>query len=391
MTKEFKAQYSANLLPTYARYPVAFVSGKGSKIWDDSGKEYIDFMSGMGVCSVGHSHPDWVSAIAAQAGELAHVSNLYHTAQGGLLAQRLCDISGMSAAFFANSGGEANEGLIKLARKYSKDYYGTGRSTILTLENSFHGRTMATLSATGQARYHQTFEPFLEGFRHVPANDLAALEAQGNDVCALLIEVIQGENGVIPLNADYVQQAAELCKDRDWLLMVDEVQTGVGRTGKWFAFQHYDIEPDAISIARGVASGLPLSAFLVSQKLHNVLEHNDHASTFGGNLLCCAAALATLDILTPILPEVSQKGEYIRDKIVEMNLPAIAETRGNGLMLGIRLNKFIPSDITLQLLESGLATLTAGTDAIKFLPPLTISNKDIDDGLAIFSKIMKSK
>ena len=397
MTRELKSQYDSHVLPTYGRYPVAFASGNGSRLWDSTGKEYIDFMSGIGVCSVGHNHPAWVESIVAQAGELAHVSNLYYSEPGGQLAVRLCSLSGMSGAFFSNSGAESTEGLIKVARKYSKDKYGsgtgpsggTGRYTILTLENSFHGRTLAALSATGQSKFHQHFDPFMPGFRHVPAGDVQALTSQGDDVCALLIELIQGEGGVKPLDETYVKQAAEICKERDWLLMIDEVQTGIGRTGPWFAFQDYGISPDAVSFAKGIAGGLPLGGFLVNKKLHNTLQPGDHATTYGGNLICCAAALTTLNILEPILPEIKEKGDYIKKGVLAMNLPHVAEVRGKGLMIGVALKDIAPADVNPGLLEAGLASLIAGTDAIRFLPPLIISMKDIDAGLEIFENVMR--
>ena len=389
MVQDIKTLYDAHVLNTYGRYPVAFASGNGCRLWDARGKEYIDFMSGIGVCSIGHAHPTWVAAIVAQAGELAHVSNLYYTEPAGHLAVRLCDISGMSGAFFANSGAESVEGLIKVARKYSKDKYGKGRSTIVTLEDSFHGRTLAALSATGQEKFHQHFEPFVSGFRHVAAGDMAALEAQGGDVCALLIEVIQGEGGVKPLDKEYVKNVAALCVKRDWLLMIDEVQTGIGRTGRWFGFQDYDISPDAITFAKGIAGGLPLGGFLVNKRLHDVLGPGDHATTYGANLVCCAAALATLSIIEPVLSEVKEKGNYIRKWIETMNLPSVVEVRGSGLMLGVKLEGLVPAEVNLQLLEAGLACLTAGTDVIRFLPPLVIDMRDIDTGLEVFEGVMR--
>jgi len=378
-----------NVLTTYGRYPVSFISGSGCRLIDDTGKEYIDFMSGIGVCSVGHAHPAWVAAIANQAGKLAHTSNLYYTEPGGLLAERLCKYSGMSGVFYANSGAESTEGLIKVARKYSKDKYGAGRSTILTLKDSFHGRTLAALTATGQDKFHQHFDPFMPGFRYIPANDMSAFENQGNDVCALLIEVIQGEGGVKPLDKEYVQKAAELCAQHDWLLLIDEVQTGIGRLGSWFGFQDYGISPDVVSFAKGIAGGLPLGGFLVNKKLHNVLGPGDHATTYGGNLICCAAALATLDILEPILPQVEEKGMYIRNRIETMNLPQVDSVRGKGLMIGVKIKDTPLGDLNLKLLNAGLASLTAGTDVIRFLPPLVINIDDIDAGLEIFEKVMR--
>jgi acetylornithine/N-succinyldiaminopimelate aminotransferase len=295
----------------------------------------------------------------------------------------------LGGAFFSNSGSEAIEGLIKVARKYSRDKYGAGRATIISLENSYHGRTLAALTATGQDNFHQHFDPFVPGFRHVPVGDIDALKSQEDDVCALLVEVIQGDGGgVKPLDADYLKQAAKLCAKRDWLLMIDEVQTGIGRTGKWFAFQDYDITPDAVAFAKGIAGGLPLGGFLVSDKIQNVLGPGDHASTFGGNLLCCSAGLATLAILEPVVPTVAEKGEYIRQRILDMKLPHVANVRGKGLMLGIEIKGMGPGTINSKLLEAGLACLTAGTDAIRLLPPLIIEKKDMDAGLAIFEYVM---
>lgn len=383
------------VLPTYARYPVAFEKGEGSRLWDADGKAYIDFASGIGVNSVGHAHPAWVKAVCEQAATLAHTSNLFFTRPGGELAQRLCDISGMKGAFFANSGAEANEGLIKLARKYSRQKYAkdpnghAARSTIATLNGSFHGRTITTLAATGQAHFHQHFNPFTPGFTFVDAGDTAALEALGDDVCALLIEPVQGEGGVIPLDPDYIRQAAQICQKRDWLLLMDEVQTGIGRTGHWFAFEGVGVRPDALSFAKGIAGGLPFGGFLVNDKLKDVLQPGDHATTYGGNPLCAAAALATLDILAPIIPTVTQKGDYIRTQIEAMRLPAVKGTRGKGLMLGIALNEgFVNREVNAKLLAAGLVSLTAGADAIRFLPPLTIGQAEMDEGLAVFRKVL---
>lgn len=399
MNADLKQQYDSYVLPTYGRYPVTFVSGNGCRLWDADNKEYIDFMSGIGVCSVGHAHPKWIEAIVTQVGELAHTSNLYYTEPGGKLAERLCEISGMSGVFFSNSGAESVEGLIKVARKYSKDKYVTGpsggtgstgsRSTIITLDGSFHGRTLATLTATGQEKFHQHFDPFMPGFRHVPVGDITALEAQGDDVCAVLIELIQGEGGVNPLSEEYVKQIAKLCEERDWLLMIDEVQTGIGRTGTWFAFEEYKIKPDAVSFAKGIAGGLPLGGFLVNKKLSKTLGPGDHATTYGGNLICCSAALTVLDILEPILPKIEEKGEYIRREIKNMKLPNVKGVRGKGLMLGVEIEGHAPADVNANLLKAGLASLIAGTDVVRFLPPLIIGINDIDAGLEIFEDVMR--
>jgi len=392
INQALKQQSDQHILQTYGRFPIAFTKGEGSRLWDADGKEYIDFMSGIGVNSIGHAHPVWVNAIADQAATLSHVSNLYYTAPAAKLAQRLTQIAdGMRGVFFANSGAESNEGMIKLARKYSKDKYGEGRHKIISLEGSFHGRTITTIAATGQEKFHHHFHPFTEGFIHVPPGDLAALESQGDDICALLIEPIQGEGGVMPLDAKYVQAAAELCQKRDWLLLIDEVQTGIGRTGKWFGYQHFNIQPDAISFAKGIAGGLPLGGFMVSEKLQNTLQPGDHATTYGANPVCCAAANVVLDVLEPQLSTVTQNGEYIRQQIQQMNHPAIEEVRGMGLMIGIKIKTHSPAAINAKLLDAGLAALTAGNDILRLLPPLTIEKKDIDAGLKIMHNILSSE
>ena len=388
--KPLQSLYTQHILPTYARYPVAFTKGQGCRLWDADGKEYIDFMSGIGVTSIGHAHPLWVQAIADQAQKLAHVSNLFYTEPGAALAKRLCALTDtMTGVFFANSGAEANEGLIKTARKYSRDKYGEGRATIVTLEGSFHGRTITALAATGQDHFHNHFHPFTPGFRHVPPGDVQALEAQGDDVCALLIETIQGEGGVMPLDAEYVQAAAELCRKRDWLLLVDEVQTGIGRTGKWFGYQHFNVEPDGLSFAKGIGGGLPLGGFMVGERMRQTLGFGDHGTTYGGNLIACAAALVVLDILEPLLPQITANGEYIRKQVEDMNLPIFAGVRGNGLMIGIKIKGLPHGEVNKKLLESGLAALTAGKDILRFLPPLVIERNDIDAGLKILQNTLK--
>ena len=329
-----------------------------------------------------------MAAVAAQAGELAHVSNLFYTEHGAALAERLCALSGMAGAFFANSGAEANEGMVKVARKYSEAKYGRGRFTVVTLGGSFHGRTLTTLAATGQERFHGDFNPLTPGFRHVDAGDIGALEDMPGDVCAVMLEPVQGEGGVWPLDGGYVRQVKSLCLERDWLLLFDEVQTGIGRTGHWFGFQEFGAAPDVLSFAKGIAGGLPLGGFLVSERLKCVLRPGDHATTFGGSPLCCAAALATLDVLEPHMPQVREKGERIRTRIEAMNLPFIAGTRGRGLMIGISVKGESPRLLNGALLEAGLVALTAGVDALRFLPPLVIGDADIEEGLEIFEKTM---
>jgi acetylornithine/N-succinyldiaminopimelate aminotransferase len=377
------------VMQTYPRNPVAIKSGSGATLIDFEGRRYIDFTSGIGVNSVGYSNPKWVAAVAEQAKELAHISNLFYTLPGTLLAEKLCNLSGMDKVFFSNSGAEANEGMIKLARKYSFDKYGDGRSTIITLRRSFHGRTITTLSATGQDNFHKYFGPFTEGFRYARANDLEDIAAlDDSSVCAVMIEPVQGEGGVLPLDPDYVRSLEALCREKDWLLLVDEVQTGIGRTGKLFACEHYGISPDVISFAKGIAGGLPLGGFLASKKVSSVLGAGTHATTFGANPICCAAALSVLDILINdgVLDTVEEKGTYIRKRIEALGLPTIKGTRGLGLMIGVEIIGAKPSDIAKALINAGLLVLTAGTDAIRLLPPLTISYEEIDKGLEILQR-----
>lgn len=388
---ELKALDHAHTLQTYGRFDVDIDHGKGATLWDLAGREYIDFTSGIGVCSVGYGNEVWAWAIYDQAMALGHVSNLFYSQPYAKLAEKLCTRAGMAGAFFGNSGAEANEGIIKLARKYSYDKYGKGRSTILTLNNSFHGRTLATLTATGQDVFHQYFYPFMEGFRYADANDLESVKAQGDkDVCAVLLELVQGEGGVLPMEKQFVHDLAVLCAERDWLLLVDEVQTGVGRTGTLFAYQQYGIIPDAVSFAKGIAGGLPMGGFLVNEKCHYVLGPGTHASTFGGNPVCSAAAQAVLDILDEdALAAVRQKGTYLRDGIECLNKKSIGSTRGMGLMIGIEVKDgYTNKKLAAKLIEAGLLVLTAGS-ALRLLPPLTITKEELDRGLAIIDQTLE--
>ena len=328
--------------------------------------------------------------MAAQAKKLNHVSNLFYTEPAARLAEILCRRTGESCVFFANGGGEANEGLIKLARKYSFDKYGQGRSTIITLKNSFHGRTVTTLKATGQDVFHNYFFPFTEGFRYAAANDLDSLRAAaGEDVCAVMVELVQGEGGVLPLEPDYVKALAELCAEKDWLLLADEVQTGVGRTGSLFAFQQYGIVPDAVSFAKGIAGGLPMSGILANEKCRNVLGPGTHATTFGANPVCAAAGLVVQETLSDaFLEEVKAKGAYLREGIESLALPCFGKTRGLGLMIGIEVKDgFTNKDIANRLIENGLLVLTAGP-GMRLLPPLVITKEEMDQGLEIMRKVL---
>ena len=384
---ELDHQYT---MQTYGRFDVDIDHGKGATLYDLAGKEYIDFSSGIGVNSIGYANEKWVAAITEQAKKLGHISNLFYSQPYAQLAKKLCERTGMSAAFFGNSGAEANEGIIKMARKYSFDKYGKGRGTILTLKNSFHGRTITTLTATGQDVFHNYFFPFTDGFRYAEAGSIDAIqEVAGHDVCAVMLELVQGEGGVYPMDPEYVHDLAVLCAERDWLLLVDEVQTGVGRTGTLFAFQQYGIIPDGVSFAKGIAGGLPMGGFLVNERCRNVMGPGTHATTFGGNPICAAAAQVVLDTLDEdALAAVTEKGKYIRARIERMGLSSLGETRGLGLMIGVEVkgeesNKVLAA----RLIQHGLLVLTAGS-ALRLLPPLTITMAEIDKGLAILENTL---
>ena len=386
--KALDAQYG---MQTYGRFDVVIDHGAGATVYSPEGRAYVDFASGIGVNSVGYGHPLWVKAVTDQCARLAHISNLYYSEPYARLAEQLCRRSGMANVFFANGGGEANEGLIKLARKYSFDKYGPGRATIITLRNSFHGRTITTLKATGQEVFHNYFFPFTEGFRYADANDLDSVLAQaGEDVCAVLVEPVQGEGGVMPLEQDFVLGLKALCEERDWLLLTDEVQTGIGRTGKMFAFQHYGILPDGCSFAKGVAGGLPMAGILANGKCRAVLTPGTHATTFGGNPVSAAAALAVQDILTDeVLAEVTAKGDYLRRAIEGLNSPALTGTRGMGLMVGVTLREGCNNkELCARLIEAGVLVLTAGQNVLRLLPPLTISYEELDRGIEIFRQVL---
>jgi len=378
------------ILGTYKRFPVALESGENATLKDFDNRTYIDFASGIGVCSLGCGNENWLSAITEQAKKLPHVSNLYYTKPAADVAKTLVERTGMQGVFFSNSGAEANEGAIKLARKYSFDKYGAGRNQIVTLHHSFHGRTITTLAATGQDVFHQYFFPFTEGFIHAEPNDIACVKSacMSGTVCAVMMELIQGEGGVLPLDAAFVQEVASFCKSRDILLLIDEVQTGVGRTGSLFCFQRYGIEPDAVTFAKGIAAGLPFGGVLAAKSCAATLSAGTHATTFGGNPICAAGANAVLAELTPsFLNEVAEKGAYIRDTVSSWNLPVVTSVRGLGLMIGIGVS-CSHREAVGKLVESGLLALTAGADTIRLMPPLTITKIEIDAGLNILKQIL---
>ncbi len=384
--KETDDQYVSH---AYGRFNVVLTDGKGSTVHDENGKEYIDFGSGIGVTAFGIADEEWKNAVIEQLGRIQHTSNLYYTEPCAELAKLLCEKTGMKKVFFGNSGAEANEGMIKFARKYSYDKYGEGRKTIITLVNSFHGRTVTTLSATGQEGFHKIFGPFTPGFKYCPANDIEALNAMiTDDVCAIMFECVQGEGGVLNLNADFVKEIARIAREKDILMCVDEVQTGNGRTGKYFSYMHYGIEPDIVSTAKGLAGGLPMGAVLFGSKLEDSVTPGSHGSTFGGNPIAAAGAISIVKrIDDTFLQEVSDKSKYIVSKLKEIK--GVKSVSGMGLMLGIETD-YKAADIANKCLEKGLLVLTAKTK-IRLLPALNITKEETDKGLSILKEVIENE
>lgn len=381
-------QLNASVMPTYGRFPVVIDHGAGESCADETGKTYIDFGSGIGTNSLGYCNAAWTEAVCRQVHTLQHTSNLYYTKVQADFAQKLCEVTGYEKVFFCNSGAEANECAIKLARKYSFDKYGKGRHKVLTLVNSFHGRTLATLSATGQEVFHNYFFPFVEGFDFVTANDIADLQAKLDDtVCAVMLEYIQGEGGVNALEQAFVDAIFEACEKRDVLVITDEVQTGVGRTGTFLAGEQFGHKADVVTLAKGIAGGLPMGACLANEKCANVLDKGSHGSTFGGNPVCCAGGLAVLETVTApgFLDGVREKAAYLREKLA--SLPGVKSLSGIGLMIGIALTDKKAGNVANAALEKGLLVLTA-KDKIRLLPPLTISKEEIDKGVAILADVL---
>lgn len=384
-------QFNQYVMGTYGRFDLVAEEGKDCTTTDENGKQYIDFGSGIGCNSLGFCDNDWVEAICAQARKIQHTSNYYYTKIQADFAKQLCEATGYSKMFFGNSGAEANECAIKLARKYSFDKYGKDRNIIITLKNSFHGRTMATLSATGQDVFHNYFFPFLEGFANVKANNIDDLKAKLNEyenkICAVMFEFVQGEGGVIPLEQSFVDAIFEECEKRDILTIGDEVQTGVGRTGELLAGQNYGKKPNITTLAKGLAGGVPIGACLADQKCCDVMTKGTHGSTFGGNPISCAGGIAVLNKVTKygFLDEVKKKGDYFRQKLAE--IPEVEGVDGLGLMIGIRLKTKNAAEVCKACLEHGLLILTA-KNKLRFLPPLTISYEDIDKGINILKEIL---
>lgn len=380
-------QYIAN---TYKRFPVVLAEGHGAVAADPEGKEYVDFTSGIGVNALGYADAGWADAVSAQAHKLQHASNLYGTLPGVEVAEKLCTYTGFSKVFFGNSGAEANEGAVKVARKYGMDKHGEKCNTIISLNNSFHGRTITTLSATGQEVFHQYFFPFTEGFKFVDAGDIDGLRAAVDDtVCGIMVELIQGEGGVVPVDQAFVKEIESICRERDLVFIVDEIQTGVARTGSFFCYEQFGVKPDVVTMAKGIAGGLPMGAFLMNEKTAAVLGYGQHGSTFGGNPVACAAANYVLDrVMQPeFLEEVKKKGQYLKEKLE--SLKQVEFVTGMGLMLGAELAEGLTAgEAAAKCVEEGLLVLTAKT-RLRFLPPLTITYEEIDRGVAVLEKVLK--
>lgn len=385
-TKEKDLKY---IMHTYGRYDVALKSGKGAVAYDEDGKKYIDVSSGIGVNSLGYCNDGWVNAVSKQAGTLQHMSNYFYCKQASDLAEKLCTLTDMSKVCFGNSGAEANECAIKIARKYSFDKYGNDRNRIVTLNNSFHGRTVTMLSATGQDVFHNYFFPFTQGFDYVEANDLEQLKNSVTDkTCAVLLEVIQGEGGVNILDKDYVRQLVKFCNENDVLVIVDEVQTGIGRTGKLFAYENYDIKPDLVTMAKGLGGGLPIGVCMCGEKLKDVMSPSTHGTTFGANPVVCAGANYVIDTVAnkDFLSAVNKKGEHLESRLRAVD--GVKNVRRMGLMVGIELENADAHQIAAKCVENGLLIITA-KDLLRMLPPLVITVDELDEAVDILEKTLK--
>lgn len=393
--KEIMASANEYIMNTYKRFPVVLVKGSGVKVWDVNGKEYLDFAAGIAVCSLGHSHPQVIAAVKKQIEKLTHVSNLYYTEPQTHLAKLLVDNSFADKVFFCNSGAEANEAAIKLARKYAHENMGPDKFELITMKDSFHGRTMATITATGQEKFQFGFTPLLEGFTYVPFNDLQALEkAISAKTCGVMLEPIQGEGGVNIPDEKYLASVREICDRYGILLIVDEVQAGMGRTGKLFAYEHSGIKPDIMTLAKALGNGFPIGAMLATDKISKAFVPGNHASTFGGNPLATAAAIATLKTILQegILEHCRRMGDYflLQLKKLQGKHKIIKDVRGTGLMLAAQLN-IESSDIVNECLRRGLLIISAGSKTLRFVPPLIITTGDIDQAMGVLDEVMEGK
>lgn len=394
MSNHWRQRADTVIMNTYGRQPLVLVKGQGSRVWDDTGKEYLDFVAGLAVCNLGHAHPEVARAAAAQLPQLVHVSNIYYTTPMVELAEMLVRLSFADRVFFANSGAEVNEGAIKLCRRYSRQKYGPGRYRIISALNSFHGRTMGTLSATGQEKFQQGFEPLLEGFKFVPFNDLGALTAAVDDsVCAVLLEPIQGEGGVCLPDPDYLLGVRRLCEAKNLLLVLDEVQVGLGRTGKLFAHEHYGIQPDVMTLAKALAGGLPMGALLATEEVAAAFIPGSHASTFGAGPVIAAAAKTAVALLSDenLLAGVRAKGEYLQKALTQLQakFPVIKEVRGLGLIWGLELTQE-GAPVVSACLERGLLVNCTRGNVVRLLPPLIVEMAELDRGLGILADTLES-
>ena len=383
------------IVNNYGSFDITFTKGKNATLWDSKNKKYIDFIAGIGVNSLGHNNKALVKAISKQAKKQIHISNYYFSDTGLSYSKKLLKELNFDHGYFGNSGAEANEAAIKLARKYGELNGGSKRKTIITLESSFHGRTLATLTATGQNKFHpECFAPYPEGFKTIKTNDFESLENAFDDTCAaLFMESIQGEGGVNLIDKEWALAACEKARKAGAIVMIDEVQTGIGRTGSFLYSDSLGLNAEVVTLAKGIAGGLPMGACLFRGKAKDVFKAGDHQSTFAGNPLVCAAAEVVLETVNKnkFLQNVTEKGDYIRNTIKAWNFPFVKDVRGKGLMIGIQIESTInPVDIEVKCLEEGLCTTTAGNDVVRFLPPLTISRKEIDEGLEIFKKVLKT-
>lgn len=394
-TKQIIEESSTYIMNTYARLPLVARKGRGLTVWNPEGKEYLDFVGGIATNVLGHCHPNVVVAIQKQAQRLLHVSNIYHIEPQIKLARLLVENSFASKVFFCNSGAEANEAAIKLARKYAVEHLGKDRSVTITAKGSFHGRTYGSLSATGQEKFHKGFEPMLQGFVNVPFNDLAAIgRAIDKHTCAVLLEPIQGESGVRMPDEDYLKGVRRLCDEHGILLILDEVQTGMGRTGKLFAHEHYGIMPDIMTLAKALGGGAPIGAMLATEKVAQSFKPGDHGSTFGGNPLACAAAVATLETVLDsgiLLDQCTRMGEYLKEKLLKMKdeFPTVVmDVRGKGLLVGMELTHEC-APIVKACLERGLMINCASGNVLRFMPALIVQPKEIDQMIDILEDVME--
>jgi acetylornithine/N-succinyldiaminopimelate aminotransferase len=382
------------VMHTYGRQPLVLVKGAGCRVWDDQGREYLDCLAGLAVCNLGHAHPEIAKAATAQLTQLVHVSNIYYTTPMVELAEALVELSFAHRVFFANSGAEVNEGAIKLVRRYSRERFGEGRHRIICMENSFHGRTLGALSATGQSKFWQGFDPLLPGFTFVPFNDLEAVaKAVDETVCAVMLEPIQGEGGVCLPSPDYLPGLRQLCDDKGLLLVLDEIQTGLGRTGKLFAHENYGITPDVMTLAKALAGGLPMGALLATEEVAGAFVPGTHASTFGAGPVIAAAAKTSLDLLAApeFLAGVRQRGALLQEKLAtfQSRFPVVREVRGLGLMWGLELAQE-GTPVVAACRERGLLVNCTQGNVIRLLPPLIITDQELDAALAILAKAFKA-